>query len=207
MIWQGSPSTLKSLQVTLKQALLLLGKSTSYYTIAEYHPQIWLAHWISSFLYYKLSTDNLLSPSFCIVFRFRQYCWILIVTGRLDPRELCFHLSLLLYLSMLHIFVASSKKISFLQQINWVDPRSEGIQMFFYCSYNVRHISSKFKFRKQIGPNLPSTQTPNMLMTIFFFCLIYYSQNFSMHVIITFWKTQTRLPSSIRLTSNWPKES
>lgn len=40
MIWQGSPSTLKSLQVTLKQALLLLGKSTSYYTIAEYHPQI-----------------------------------------------------------------------------------------------------------------------------------------------------------------------
>ena len=178
MIWQGSPSTLKSLQVTLKQALLLLGKSTSYYTIAEYHPQIWLAHWISSFLYYKLSTDNLLSPSFCIVFRFRRYCWILIVTGRLDPRELCFHLSLLLYLSMLHIFVASSKKISFLQQINWVDPRSEGIQMFLYCSYNVRHISSKFKFRKQIGPNLPSTQTPNMLMTIFFLLNILFSKLF-----------------------------
>ena len=127
------------------------------------------------------------------------------MTGRLDPPELFFHLSLLFHLSMLHIFVASSKKISFLQQINWVDPRSD--QMFFYYSYNVRHISLKFKFRKQIGPNLPSTQTPNMLMTIFFFCLIYYSQNFSIHVIITFWKTQTRLPSSIRLTSNWPKES
>ena len=130
------------------------------------------------------------------------------MTGRLDPPELCFHLSLLFYLSMLHIFVASSKKISFLQQLNWVDPRSD--QMFFYYSYNVRHISLKFKFRKQIGPNLPSTQTPNMLMTfsffLFFFCLIYYSQNFSIHVIITFWKTQTRLPFSIRLTSNWPKE-
>jgi hypothetical protein len=75
------------------------------------------------------------------------------VTEILKLTEVCFCLSLLSYLSMLHMLIACSKEFSFLKKIKLVYLSERNLTVLLQFLLSI-YISSKWQFRKQVGLNL-----------------------------------------------------